>query len=288
MESKPEPQTLIIAVNYNSNDHACSFAKCVLRQSGVPCKLIIVDNSDTEEPSLSSLLDTEIKSGTLSILSPGKNLGYFGGASQALEQHLSHSALPDWVIVCNVDISIEELFLSRLVDQRSHAGVGVIAPSIVSLVTGRDQNPHLVNRPTSLRMHFYKWVYKSLVTAYLYQAAHLLKTLLLRFFMILIRGTRPFGHLEGTPQAIYAPQGSIMIFTKEYFQSGGNLRHGVFLFGEEVFVAETCRRLGLTVVYQPNLRVEHHEHVSTGLFRSRRMLNFFSQAASYCADEFFS
>src|SRR5262249_2176510 len=89
------------------------------------------------------------------------------------------------------------------------------------------------------------------------------------------------------PVPIYAPHGSFIAFRRTYFERGGSLNHPVFLFGEEIFVAETARRLGLTISYDRRLEVIHREHKSTGYFPSPRISAYSSQAATYCADQYF-
>jgi GT2 family glycosyltransferase len=88
-------------------------------------------------------------------------------------------------------------------------------------------------------------------------------------------------------RTIYAPQGSCLVFSRRYFEQGGSLEYPAFLFGEEIFVAETVLRLGLQVVYDPRLRVWHDEHASTGRLRSRKLARYVGQSAAYLADTFF-
>jgi hypothetical protein len=65
-------------------------------------------------------------------------------------------------------------------------------------------------------------------------------------------------------KVIYAPHGSLMIFSDVYFQGGGNFEHPCFLFGEEFTVAENCKKLQLEVVYCPSIKVKHYQHGAIG------------------------
>ena len=76
-----------------------------------------------------------------------------------------------------------------------------------------------------------------------------------------------------------------MIFYRTYFEKGGTLDHGAFLFGEEVFVAESARKFGMEIVYDKRLRVIHSEHVTTRSSKDRMKYKY--EAARYCAKEFF-
>jgi len=61
---------------------------------------------------------------------------------------------------------------------------------------------------------------------------------------------------------VYAVHGSFLVFSHLFFSRGGRIDEDMFLFGEEAFVAEECRRLGLPVTYDPGMRVDHNEHAS--------------------------
>jgi len=87
-------------------------------------------------------------------------------------------------------------------------------------------------------------------------------------------------------EVVYAPHGAFMIFAREYFERGGTLDVGAFLFAEEGFVAETCRKLGLDVLYDPTIEVLHDEHVSTR--HNAAIRGFHTSAADYIYREFFA
>src|SRR6185437_3069774 len=74
---------------------------------------------------------------------------------------------------------------------------------------------------------------------------------------------------NGKREFIYAPHGSLIIFSRRFFEAGGYLDKDLFLYGEEISVAEMCRSLSLPVLYEPRLRVVHNEHQSTGKALSR-------------------
>jgi GT2 family glycosyltransferase len=79
-------------------------------------------------------------------------------------------------------------------------------------------------------------------------------------------------------EKIYAPHGSCIILNKNYFKRGGTLDHISFLFGEEIFVGETAKRLGLNVLYVSEIQVRHYEHSSIGNFISRKINKFYRQS----------
>jgi len=96
------------------------------------------------------------------------------------------------------------------------------------------------------------------------------------------RGRAAFGHKH-----IYAPHGSFILFTRDYFARGGHLDYPVFLFGEEVFLAETIRLLDMRVIYTPDLVVYDDDHVSTGRVARRRIGELHAEAAKYLLATYF-
>ena len=86
---------------------------------------------------------------------------------------------------------------------------------------------------------------------------------------------------------VYAIQGSCMFFTRRFFEAGGTLKYPCFLFGEELYLAETARRLGLDIVYNPKMQMEHRDHVSTGFPRSRIMAKYIGEATRFIYREYF-
>lgn len=279
--SESDQTVLLICVKYGSDAEAARYLESLRKfQRQEKMKLLVVDNLvGGELPDLPSERD-------VTLVRSEKNLGYFGGARSGLALYLREHPLPDWVIVSNVDLVIDDpQFLDKLAALHDRPHLGVVAPSIRSALTGRDQNPFLRTRPSVARMHAYKWMFRSWLVLNAYELAtvafHKLRSAARR---------RP----EGSPSlrekrggAIYAPHGSLLIFSSEYFRAGGDLDFPCFLFGEEVYVAECVRTLGLEVVYEPSLEVIHQEHKSTKLVKSRQLARAVATSAAYCADSYF-
>jgi GT2 family glycosyltransferase len=89
-------------------------------------------------------------------------------------------------------------------------------------------------------------------------------------------------------EAIYAAHGSFFIFSRRYFEGGGFLDGNLFLYGEEISVAEICRSLGLPVVYEPSLCVLHKEHQSTGKALNRFTYECQKRAMHYVTSRYLS
>jgi len=272
--------TIVVAcVNYHRPAETVEFVTSVRAQAGGDeLEVIIVDNSG---PKNDLLLPAPTR-----VLAPGRNVGYFGAASLAFAEYVARIGIPDWFVISNTDVVFEDdHFFTTLVRLYRHEPPAVVAPAIVSIQFGQDQNPNLEHRPSAKRMRFYKAIFKRYLLNIGYQGLSILRARLRQRS----RRASPTALADArVPRAIYDAHGAFMIFHRSYFDGGGDLAHGAFLFGEEIYVAETARRLGMRVIYDPRLRVLHREHVSMGGFHNRQIAGYRADAIAYLVDRFFS
>ena len=277
----PDPSVLLICVKYGADEETAQYLESVRRLRGQRgLQLLVVDNkSDGKIASMATGRNCNV------VRAP-ENLGYFGGARHGLSLYLERNTLPDWVIISNVDLAISDpKFLINLAKLEPMAPVGAVAPSIRSTLTGKEQNPFMRVRPSPLRMHIYKWLFRNWLALNAYELA----SAAFHKVMSAIRHRQPSfsDSNQVLRETIYAPHGSFLILSRKYFDRGGDLQFPGFLFGEEIYIAESMRRLGLEVVYEPALKILHQEHRSTKLFRSRKMAAHVASSAAYCAEKFF-
>lgn len=285
-------RALVICVNYHNEKETQEFVLDLLGlESNELLRILVIDNGRGKNLN-KALNEIRKLDSRVQVLKARKNMGYLGAAQWGLREFLSKEPLPDWVMVSNTDIRMCQYdFLTRLFLYYPNDAPAVIAPSILSMSSLRDQNPYMVHRPSKMRMKFYKRVFNYYYGYLLYELFSTAKDKLIKNMVrsiSVILGKRNFAKLK--PRRIYAPQGSFMIFHKIYFDMGAGFDYGVFLFGEEIFVAESARHFGLTVRYDPRLRIMHKRHstVGTDLKIRRKTARYVRDASSYCADTFFS
>jgi len=286
LTSEDSNAVLFICVNYHSEADVRALVGDLLGQRVAGrVDVIIVDNGGGEAatPPLSAL---SLAHAQVAVVTPPSNLGYFGGADYGLKLYLKNNGIPDWVAVSNPDIRIRNkgFFEELLLNYSGESVPAVIAPRLQSLLSGTDQNPYLRHRPSRIRMHFYRWLFALRPAARWYERVSLAKfrTLLA---ISKFRRKRPLPVVK--PEAIYAPHGSLMFFHHSYFSRGGNLCHGSFLFGEEIFVGETARKLGCTVIYDPRLAAEHRQKTPSTIIHDSTLARYASDSAAFLAREFF-
>ena len=174
------------------------------------------------------------------------NPGYFGGIRRAMLQ--TDVAAYDYAIISNVDLTVEEDFFVKLAAYDCAADTGWIAPQIWSAQEGRDRNPKIMNRYSLKTLKILKMIFR-------FPPIWALKRT--------ISSRRKKGETHPAGE-IYGGHGSFIILTKHYFDSCGVINYPVFLFCEEIWLAEQCRKAGLKVFYEPGLVVSDVEHASTG------------------------
>lgn len=260
------PDALIIPVNFRQAQCTLKFVERISSLEQFDrCHLAIVDNNSGDD---SVIRIREAISGykNVELAASSQNRGYFGGAKWALDQYLTRRSAPDWVIVCNNDIDFpDRQFLGKFL-QLDPTTVGVIAPAIISRLTGLDANPSIPSRPNAFRMLRYRAWFSSYHAMWVKQ-----------WFWPFVRRARHrfqsqrLASGKGSPTHIYAPHGSFMIFSRRFFESGGFFDDGNFLYSEEFLVAEMCRHLSLPIVHDPTLRVGHKEGQTLGRMLTPKM-----------------
>lgn len=281
--SELSARVLLITVHYKTTDGVlAAFVESVRRlHASASLDVIVVDNSPYKNGLGVREAMTAIPNAEL--LESSTNRGYFGAARFAFHHYLAEGhSLPNWVIVCNHDILIQdESFFERLFAY-DPAAVGVLAPRITVPSQGLEQNPFMTERPGRWRrftMRLYSAAYPLGVT---WDWLSRCKRALLSRVPSWTSGRQD----AGGRRRIYAAHGAFMIFSRRFFEAGGVLDDGSFLFGEEIAVGETCRLLGLPVIYDPSLSVLHNEHQSVGKGMSRLMYGYHRKAVRHVLSKY--
>lgn len=253
---------LFICVNYHCDNEIADLVQSVFKQAAdVELTTLVVDNSARNETS-STLSDLSKSDQRCHILIPGTNLGYFTGANWGLQQFLKTKETPNWVIVSNPDIAFDDnRFISQLIQKEYPERTGIIAPSIFSVAQNTDQNPFMLHRPTKTYALLLKVISQFYWTTRIYETMSSTKSFLKTFLSKYSVAFHKKRNCNSTN--IFAPHGAFVLFHSRFFKEGGTLEYKHPLFGEEMFLGETAKRLGQAVMYDPSLRVIHREHHTT-------------------------
>lgn len=213
-----------------------------------------------------------------------ENLGYFPSVIAAINsQEITLSSF-DFLIISNVDVTVSKNFFSEIKTLKFNENIGAYAPSIVSKNRNYDQNPKIVDRPSSFKVKLNRFLFRSSFTYLVLTYVNKIRLKLREISKLNI----PRSHQPACPnkQKIYAPHGSFFILTNVFLQRVSRLNYPVFLFGEEIYIAETSRNLDLDIIYAPNLIVFDSEHASTSKMKSKLYRLYNEQALTYLLDKF--
>ncbi len=196
----------------------------------------------------------------------------------------------DYIIISNVDVVLDETFFTALRDLKADSDTVWVAPYIWSPSEQRDVNPKIQERYTKKRLRLLRLLFACPPLYYLYTRT-LYRTRKANQgkdhgdrFLIGSKTTI----MQPVPMIpIYAGHGSFMIFRPEIFQQEPKLDYPVFLFCEEIFMAEMARRIGKKVTHCPSVKVWDKEHASTGLMGLWRYCKYNHDALSYIIRTFY-
>lgn len=262
------PDVVIVTVNFHTETHLALLAASVAHQSS-PCRLLIADNGSSPD-GRRLLTDLARQWPFVELREAGANIGYFAAADQVVSRLSGDriEALPDWLVVCNPDVELAVDFAERLMK----VDADVVAPRVADGAGGRDLNPFLLRRPSAR----WTWTRRMLFSRDVLAWAWILGAALRA------RARRHVPLADGIEsRAIYAGHGSVLAFRRSYFARGGTLQHPVFLFGEEITVAEQVARTGSSFVHAPSATAVHVGHAATGRLPARSVLRHQREATRY-------
>lgn len=264
---------LMICVNYNSyrevNDYLDSISRAFDNSAQkINLKVIVVDNSVNTTKLVGRFAYRVIQ------LFPKENLGYLKGLTYGLRKVYDSNINYDYVIYSNVDLIITDNFFNELSSLKIDDCVGCIAPSIYSISEKRDRNPKIIQRISKRKLQILKILYRYPCLNTIYEKS------LFRY-----RRNKINSDQEGY---IYAPHGSFMIFREAMFEKLLKIEYPVFLFGEEIYIAEILRKNKLKTFYTPKIRVIDFDHVSTGKLKSNDYYRLNYLATEMLLKEFFN
>ena len=275
MISRSRPMKIVVVcVNYFCEVPITKMLQTINMSGSYALSVILVDNSHSmpASPSYAQIAENP----AVKLLDPGGNLGYLGAFAWAVRTQSLDDAY-DIVILANPDLEFSQDFFATLAAADYDESIAIIAPDIVNLPSLSHANPAMARRPNRRLMWLRKVVHSNKQVYRAYDLVHRLKK------RLRVRTSAP----QVDQARIYAPHGALMLFRAEYFEAGGSLDYFSFLFGEEIFVAEEARRIGKSVLFDPNLQARHHEHVATGVLGTSKLSEFSHKSLARIYDKYF-
>ena len=266
---------LFVPVNYNSYDMLENYINAVFYayekadNDHIQIDICIADNSPKpKELKTSNKHNDHIKINIKRYDNPG----YLNAALKNI--YARDLSIYDYIVISNVDVIVEEDFFKSIKDLNIDKQTAWIAPSIYSSSEKRDVNPKIINRYSKKRLELLRLLF------YFPRLWHFYAHTLYKRKSINITPAQP-------QQKIYAGHGSFMIFTSDLFLSCLEMNYPVFLFCEEIFLAEMVASIGKITTYCPSVKVKDMEHVSTSKMKLSQYCKYNYEALSYIIKRFY-
>lgn len=240
------PALTFVVVSYGGVDDATRLVGSLGTSTPVDIVLCANKPGDTDVARTAFAQDPRVR-----VLSFEDNPGYLPALQRALPQ--VDTSRP--VLLCNCDLVADPGFVDELLGRAADfPDAGWLAPAVIGSL-GVDQNPNLLAPPSS------RWLRALAAVHRVPRVADLLLVRKQGHSSRTVTGVEP-------GSAVFAGHGSCIVLTPRFFAAGGSCAYPFALFGEELWFARECSRLGLEVRYVPSAVLRHTEHASTG--RRRR------------------
>ncbi|MDP6401063.1 MAG: hypothetical protein QF622_06770 [Candidatus Marinimicrobia bacterium] len=222
--------------------------------------IAIADNSSSEK-SLKKLRQMEKSPGlTIDIFPYSTNYYYWPAAKKLISKLVEiHGDYPDWIMVCNNDISFPDPEFFNKLKTIDYNQFPVIGPQIRN-ISRQLLNPFMFKQMGWKEHLFWNLFFMS------FTGSKILMSVKQFIRKIFPEAPTP---IPKNPTTVYAVHGSAILFSRRFFEVGGWLDDNFSLYGEELTVAEIAKRLNCPITYYPELEIIHHEHSNTQQIKNR-------------------
>lgn len=265
---------LVVSVSvYNNDAEVIEYGRQLSSQtySANIVYLVTANSSNNYEKLESNLNELHLET---HIYHPAYNLGYLNGCIFGIKQFNDLNE-DDCVVISNTDLDLIDSTLFRSISAiMDETSIWCLGPSIM-LKNGRLQNPFLVYRPNSYTMKKLEIIQGNPILLSIYS---LLSTIKHRIVDV--------NEVEES-NYVYAVHGSFFVLNYACVNALIESNNDIFMYGEEILIAEIVRSKGGHVKYVGDLMVIHNENSTTGLTNAAMKAKWYKQSFKYLNDTYF-
>ena len=252
-----------VILHYMALDETVQCVESILNNIEGEKKVIVVDNC-SPNGTLADLRARYEKVTDVDVIGTDSNLGFAGGNNFGYQYAVSRYD-PDFAVVMNNDMEITQRdFIAQMVKSYSEYGFAVMGPDIYSTKKKYHQNPQTRKMPTR------KDLESSCRKLEIKNALRFMIPLKWQIMELMHRQPAPEKRAENyVDHVVEDPllHGSCYIFSRDFMKKHPEecFFPGTFMYLEAEILCYQCRRDGEKMIYDPRLRVDHHEDVATDL-----------------------
>lgn len=261
----------VAVVLYNNENEVIQFAMGLLRQSVIDrIQLLVTCNACKDIDKFKREL-AEIMPSAL-VFDPHDNLGYLNGCLFGVKESKKTYS---WVMISNTDIELKEKDFFEKALENTPKDVWCIGPDIMLSSTGVHQNPFLQHRPSKKKIQTWKIAYSNYIFFWLYFKLSTLKS----------KSVQNEMQKSGI---VYSVHGSCFLLRNECVNKIITDAKGIFMYGEELLVAEVVRQNNKKILFSLSIGIIHNENQVTGTIVLKRKQKWFKNSIEYLAKDFFN
>lgn len=257
---------IYIFVNYNNSNESILTIESILNSEFNNSDHIIIVDNNSDAKSIETLeLFLREKSDNIVLIKNINNVGYFGGLNIGIRYVAKNKLKFDALIVGNNDLYFPKDFKSMIFKKSNlFLKYPVISPNIITL-DGVHQNPHVISNISKIREVIYDIIY---MNYYFFKIIGFLAKMTHSFT------DRNDEKHYNIAQEIYQGYGACYILTPLFFHNFNELENPCFLFYEEFFLSKQLEKAGFRYFYEPEIKLVHRLHSSTGLEPKYKLWKF--------------
>ncbi|MCR8967472.1 glycosyltransferase [Streptococcus zalophi] len=246
-------------------------------------KIIVVDNASPNN-SGEELVSLYKNDSMVEVLLNSENSGFASGNNFGYN-YIKENYNPDFIVTMNNDVEIlTENFSTELNKAYTEEKFHILGPDVFSTTYNLHQSPK------RLKNYFYEEI-KALNNHFYRQSKQLFKIKLksiiksispLRNFIYRHRNGKL--NIDFTKKYYNVPlHGAFVVFSKDYFKKEEFAFHpGTFFYYEMEILDFICSQKGYKTIYYPNLKVLHHQNISTNIvYNSMLKKTIFANKCNY-------
>lgn len=271
-----DKNTVIVAVTcYGNEKEVINFAKMLEQQKNKTDIVLLITCNKTNNIQFlrKSLMAITYET---HVYEPNKNLGYLHGCLYGIKKYVPEN-WNGFIMISNTDIILNSIyFFNDILNLKLYDLIGGIAPNIV-LPNGKKQNPFLCDRPPIKKIK--RW-WKILGNPILFSYYNYLSEIKKKF-------SYKNQEQKETEKYIYAAHGSCFFLKMECINALIKIKDEIFMYGEEILVAEIVRAINKKIYFCPKLVVLHNENSTTGKINRKNKVKWYNTSYKYLYKNFF-
>jgi len=266
-------KVLITVTNYKNEEEVLAFVKHLQQQTiNDSIVVVVVDNAKSQKCIL-DLCQSLKEFSNVRYVEAKENLGYLKGCFKGLDEYLQHNEMPDWVVVSNTDIVIDDKeFFYKFINKNYDESIWCVAPSVINNDLTY-ANPHYKERIPLKKVNRVIKIFKNFLLA--------------RFYTFLSNRKRKNAKKEKEQsQDVYAAHGCFFVLKNEFFKVE-KIEFEPLMYSEESYIAEVILGANKRILYDADLELRHLEGAVTGKINFKQKGRYISESMKFIRDSFY-